>query len=201
MSNAIKQSATDLAISPNGEAQFDFTACASRQAYKSAKGATRERQMLNRHKLIQYCVGDYRMHFAAIYGKTEKLPRDIFEKIEAAVDEHITKQLKEVNALNVVSYRRAFAHIPRQAEVVERVTIVGENKLVLKEQLLGVDIFIHAAEKRLKDLMAKPTPNFEREKSFQQQIMQLNLTKQYILGEIANQDKLAKEASQTETSS
>jgi len=200
MSKALTQNATELAPSLHGEEDYDFNASVKRQATKTAKGTTRERLTLNRNKLISHVCGEFRMNFASIYGKSEKLPRDIFDKVEIAVDNYLTEQLKQVNSLNVISSRRAFYHVARQVEIVERVTIIGENKLVLQEQLLGVDLMINAAEKRLRDLYAKNTPNFDREKSVQAQIMQLNLTKQYILGEIGQQEKLKKEASATQTS-
>ena len=136
MSKAITQNATDLAISPTGEEDYDFDLSVKRQATKSAKGTTRERLTLNRNKLITHVCGDFRMHFAAVYGKSEKLPRDIFNKVENAVDNYLTEQLKQVNSLNVISSRRAFFHIARQAEIVERVTIIGENKLVLRSNYL-----------------------------------------------------------------
>jgi hypothetical protein len=151
MSNAIAQSATQLSVSPNGESEFSFQDSVRRQAERTAKGTTRERQLLNRNKLVSATCADYRMHFPSIYGKTERLP----------------------------------------SEVTERIQLTGENKLTLKEQLFGCTMFISQAEKRLKELEAKPTPDYDREKAIKQQIMQLNLTKQFITGEIEHQSKLS----------
>lgn len=199
MSNAISQSATQLAVSPAGESDFDISASVRRQAERTAKGTTRERQLLNRNKLVSASCADYRMHFPAIYGKTERLPSEIYSKIETAVDEFLAEQFKRVNATNALTLRRAFYHNSRQMEVTERIQLTGENKLTLKEQLFGVNLFIGSAEKRLADLEKKPTPDYDREKAVKQQIMQLSLTKQFILGEIQHQEKLAQEAKNTQT--
>lgn len=194
MSNAIAQSATQLSVAPaGGEDQFDIAASVRRQADRTAKGVTRERQMLNYNKLISATAADYRSHFPSIYGKTERLPSEVFTRIEKAVTDFITSQLNRVNPANVIGLRRGFYHNSRDMEVTERVQSTGENKLTLKEQLLGIDLFIGQAEKRLKMLEAKPTPDYDREKAVKQQIMQYTLTKNFILGEIAHQEKLKTE--------
>jgi len=177
MSQAIAQSATQLTVSGQGEDNFDFAASVKRSAERTAKGATRESQMLKFNVLISLVCADYRSHFASLYGKTDRLPTAIFNKVEAAVTEYINSMLNRVNATNVISFRRAFHHNSRDYEVTERVTNLGENKLTLKEQLLGITIMITAAEKRLKDLEAKPTPDYDREKQ--------------ILGEIKTQETQA----------
>ena len=195
MSNALAQNATDLAVSGNTEESFDFVACARRNAIRTAKGTTRERQFLQYNKLISTCCADYRSHFPAIYDKTmnARLPAPIFEKIDLAVTECIQEQLNRVNVTNAISLRRGFHHSEKQMVVTDRITSIGENKLPLKEQLLGINIFITTANRRLDDLMKKPTPDFEREKTTRQQIMRLELTKQYILTEIERQNKVTTE--------
>lgn len=190
MSNAIGQNATDLAVAPNGEQSFDFVACAKRNAERTAKGATRERHQLQYNKLISACCADYRSHYPMIYGKTERLPSSVHAEIDKAVTELIESHLKRVNVTNVIGLRRGFYHNQREMEVTDRITTVGENKLPLNEQLLGVNIFITTAEKRLDDLMKKPTPDYDREKDMRQYIMRLNITKQFILGEIEQQKKV-----------
>lgn len=187
--NAISQSATNLAVSPLGEQKFDIEACVKRNAERTAKGTTRERQFLQRNKLISSCCADYRAHFPMIYGKTERLPSAVYNEIEKAVDTFITAQMARIHNLNVISMRRSFFHNSRDMEITERITNVGENKLSLQEQLLGVTTFITQAERRLKDLEAKPTPDYDREKAVKANIMRLQLTKDFILGEMATQDK------------
>ncbi len=194
MSNAIAQSATTLAVSPTGESQFDIADSVRRCAERTAKGTTRERQFLQRNKLMSTVCADYRSHFPAIYGKTERLPSEVYERIESEVDKFITSQLGRVNNLNVISLRRGFFHNAKEMEITERIINTGENKLTLKEQLLGANIFITSAEKRLSDLERKPTPDYEREKEVKAQIMRLNLTKQFIMGEMDHQSKAATEA-------
>lgn len=196
MSNAIGQNATEQAISNSAEQWTTemFSASATRAAERQAKGITRERQMLNRQKLIATVCADYRSHFAAIYGKTERLPSAIYEQIELSVDTLIDNQRKQVHNQNIIGMRRAFYHNSRDMAVTERVQLTGENQLSLKEQLFGCHLFIGQAEKRLTELQAKPNPDYDREKAVKQQIMKLRLTEQFIKGEMEHQEKLKAEA-------
>jgi hypothetical protein len=196
MSNAIAQSATVLAVS-NSVSDWDELTFADRTklaAERTSKGTTRERRMINRNKLVSAVCADYRAHFAALYGKTDRLPSEVFEKIQTAVDKYIVSTLNLVNPLNAITYRRSFFHNAKEMEVTERLQNTGENKLTLQEQHLGINLFIGAAEKRLKDLEAKKTPDYDREKEVKAQIMRLNITKQFIEGEIAHQAKVQSEA-------
>jgi len=193
MSNAIAQSTSQVAISPAGEDSYPFADRLKSIMERTVKGTTRERQMLNVSKLTSALCADYRAHFPAIYGKTERLPSEVFEKIQTEVTTAVNEQLNRVHAGNAISFRRGFHHNAKEMEITERVVNTGENKLTFREQLLGVDLFIGAAERRLKDLEAKKTPDYDREKEIKQQIMRLNLTKQCILGEIKHQEKLVSE--------
>jgi hypothetical protein len=89
--------------------------------------------------------------------------------------------------------RRSFFHNGNNMEITERVALTGENKLTLQEQHLGVNIFISSNEKRLRDLESKPTPDYEAEKKIKATLMKLNVTKNYIEGEMKHQEKLASE--------
>ncbi len=195
MSNAIAQSATMLTLSGQSEEAFDFDACAKRASDKNVKadGMTRERASLGRQKLIEYCKNDYRMHFAAIYGKTDRIPSVVFEKIEASVDKVIAARLGEVNAMNAVSYRRGFAFKANDLCFVDRITVIGENTLALKEQHLACNIAIRVANQRLDDLYKKKSPDLDREKSVKAMLMKLEVAKNFIEGEIAHQDKVSAE--------
>ncbi len=193
MSQAIAQSATQLTVSNTSEENFDFALSVSNAAVRQAKGVTRERQMINRNKLVSAVCADFRNHFASIYGKTERLPSVIFAKCEIEVDTFLTKTLANVHPMNAISFRRAFFHNSREMEITERVVNTGENKLTLAEQRLGVILFIGQAEKRLKELEAKPTPDYDREKEIKAQILKLSVTKQFIEGEIAHQSKVTTE--------
>lgn len=190
MNTVLAQSATQLAVSNSvNEDAFPFQERIKMAAERQAKGVTRERQMLNRNKLISALCADYRAHFAAIYGKTDRLPSAVFEKVETAVDNYIAEQLNRVSKHNAISFRRAFHHDFNQQKVTERVVATGENELSLQEQHLGVNLFIGQAERKLKDLEAKKTPDYEREKQVKEQLMKLNVTKAFIEGEIAHQQK------------
>ena len=195
MSNAIAQSATQLTVSTTGgEDNFPFAERIETLAQKQAKGMTREKVLINRQKLTSQVCADYRIHFANLYGKTERLPSEIFEKIQSHIDAFIERNLKLVNPLNAQSVRRAFAVKINDLMVVERVTAIGENTLSLKEQKFGIEIAIGQANKRLDDLQAKKTPDYDREKEVKAQIMKLTLVKDFILGELKHQEKLASEA-------
>lgn len=190
MSNAIGQNATLNAVSNAGQPDWtseQFHKSAKTAADRKAKGSTREANLLKRQSLISMVCADYRNHFAAIYGRTDRLPSAIFQMVETAVDKVIADKLAEVNHKNVIGYRRAFHHNAKDMSISERVVVTGENQLTLQEQHLGVTIFITAAEKRLTDLQAKKTPDYDREKEVKAQIMRLNLTKSFIEGEIAHQ--------------
>lgn len=189
----LAQSATQLSVSNNDEANYDFAKTANDAAAKQAKGVTRERKMLNRQKLIQQVCADFRMHFAEIYGKTERLPSDVFAKVTEAVDATITAALREVNHANVIGYRRAFHHDHKNMLITERVTLVGENQITLQEQKMGITLFIGQAEKRLKELQAKKTPDYEREKEVKATLMKLEVTKQFVEREIAEQNRVTSE--------
>jgi hypothetical protein len=202
MSQAIAQSATQLSVS-NAVSDWNdeqFYASAKRCSERQAKGATRERNLLRRNGnggLISMVCADYRSHFTALYGKTDRLPSEVFQKIEAQVDKYLASKLGEVNSLNAISYRRSFYHNFKDFEVTERVNVTGENMLSLKEQHLGIVIFITQAEKRLKDLEAKLTPDLDREKEVKAQIMRLNTTRNFIEGEMKHQEELKKPVNQT----
>jgi hypothetical protein len=184
------QTASQLTVSNQPEENWDFDASANRAAERKAKGLTRERFELKRQVLIASCCADYRTHYAAIYGKSERLPSAVFENIESAVDALIARKLSVVHVGNAISVRRTFAHKPNDMKFVLRSTVVGEDDISLEEQHLACNIAITQAEKRLTDLHAKKTPDYDREKEVKAQIMRLTVTRTFIEGEIAHQAKL-----------
>ena len=186
MSNAIAQSATQLVVDTHSEDNYDFGLAAVTAASRQAKGLTRERWTLNRQKLIASVCADYRGRFAAIYGRTDRLPTSVFVKVETAVDSVVNKLLSAVNTANAVSMRRSFAHKPADMLICERVTAVGENSLTLQEQHLGVNLFIGTANRHLNDLI-KVGGKLDQEKQVKAQIMRLELTKSFIEGEMKHQ--------------
>lgn len=195
MSNAIAQSATQLAVSSNGEDDFDFNAAILRAAVRQGKGITQERAMLNYQKLRASVITDFKSHFPEIYTKVDRIPSSTEDKINALCEKYINSRLSEVNMTNSVNYRRYSYHNFRGQEVTERIAVVGENKLTLADQRMRLITFITAAERRLKDLEAKPTTDHDRERAVKESIMKYNLTKTFIEGEISRQNKLIAEAS------
>ena len=192
MSNAIGQSATAIAITPCGEEDYDFVAAVARAMSRKVKdnGVTRERQMLVRQQLIDTVKSEFRQHFAGVYGKSENLPSAVYGKIVEAVDSKVQEQLNRVNVTNVVSLRRGFHWSEKTMSVTDRITVVGENILDLKEQHLGINCFISAAERRLKDLEAKKTPDLELEKQVKDRIRRLMVTRSFIEAEIKHQESV-----------
>lgn len=193
----LAQSATTLATS-NGVKEWtelEFNASVKRAAERASKGITRERQMLKRQSLIDIVKNDYRAHFAALFGKTDKLPTAIFESIETAVDKFIGQQLSRINTNNVLSLRRGFHWAEKDMGFTERINIVGENPISLEEQHLASTIYITQAEKRLKDLEAKKTPDLDAEKECKARIMRLQVTQTFIEGELKHQKELQTQAS------
>jgi hypothetical protein len=197
MSQAIAQSATVLtkSVGGNGESDYPFSErLLTIAARKSGNGITRERLTLGKQSLIDSLRVDYRSHFAAIYGKSERLPSDVNDKIETTVGEFIATQLNRVNSANVIGFRRAFHWKEKDSSITERMTTTGENSLPLQEQHHGIVAFIVAAEKRLKDLEGKVTPDYEAEKELRNRIVRLNNTKAFIEREIQHQQDLLKKA-------
>lgn len=189
MNTVLAQSATQLSVS-NGSSDWDqsqFDASAERAGSRAAKknSTTLERRMINRNKLVAAVCADYRAHFAAIYGKTDRLPSAVFEMVEKAADTYINKTLCQVNPSNALSYQRGFYHNSREMEITERVRLTGENKITLKEQLLGVHLFINALQKKIDNLPA--AVDREKVKELQQQMMKLKMTESFIEGEIKHQ--------------
>jgi hypothetical protein len=176
-SNTLAPSATMLTVSNQTEENYPFSEVVTRIASQKAKGATREKWDINKNKLVSSVCSDYRNHFAMIYGKSDRLPSQIFDKIVEAVEKFITETIKAVNITNAVSVRKSFAWNERDLEVFERVEVRGKNVLALKEQLLGVNILITSANNRLKDLEKKPTPDYDAEKTLKHRIMKLEITK------------------------
>lgn len=192
MSNALSQSASNLTLNGQSEQNWDFAASAYRAMDRKAKGLTKEAFTCKRQTIISVCCAEYRAHFAAIYGKSERLPSAVFEKIEDAVDAAIGAKLSLIHAGNAISVRRAFSHKANDFKFVLRTTAVGEDDISLAEQHLACVMALNQAEKRLTDQQAKKTPDYEREKEIKAQIMKLNLTLQFIEGEQKHQAELTK---------
>lgn len=192
MNNVLSQSATAITLGGQSEENWDFVASAARAMDRKAKGLTKEAFACKRATLVSVCCADYRSHFAAIYGKSERLPSAVFEKIEAAVDACINAKLSLIHAGNAVSVRRTFSHKANDFKFVLRTVATGEDEISLEEQRFACKLALNQAEKRLTDQQAKKTPDYDREKEIKAQIMRLSLTLQFIEGEITHQAELTK---------
>lgn len=191
--NALAQSTSAMTVSANGEENFPFDSCVTKIATRKIGGLTRERMMLNRGKIISGVLSEYRATFASIYGKTDKVPSDVYDRIVKHVDEYLEKQLRgAVNVGNLQGIRRAFAHKANDLSFVEKVTITGENILALQEQHTGCVLAIGGVERRLRELAVKPTPDYDRERALNIQLVKLNNTLAFIKREMENQKNATK---------
>lgn len=196
ISGAISSSATDLSISPSGEAEYSFALAVERATERKVKSDTLTiaRFSVKRNDIISAVCADYRSHFAAIYGKSERLPSAIHEKIVAAVDVKIASLLGQVHNNNCTTVRRAFAHKPNQMKFISRVVATGEDEITLKEQLFACHIALGQLERRYTALENSNRLTEDLRKDIQTQKMRLTLTETFIRGEIGHQEKLTAEA-------
>jgi len=179
MSNAISQNATDLALSGIGDITPDsIKELVVRYATRSIKGVTRERYMLNNGKLMHSVCEHIRSQLGQSKGR---LPDEIGNQIQSAINEYTVSQINRINPANVLSQRVYFAYNKRNRQVVEKVAVVGENMLTLLEQKKGIDKLIDAAEKQL-EKMKLNLNSFTREKGdeAQSRIEDMKLTKLHI---------------------
>lgn len=181
------------AASMQGEENYDMHAAVRKIAARKAKGTTRGGAMLNENKLITGVMNDYRIHFAATYGRSDNLPNEVYNRIRAAVALFQVEQMRLINVGNVQSVRRSFRHNFNDLNFVEQVTMTGVNSLTLAEQKFGATTAIGQVERRLRDLQALKSPDYDRERTLNVQLQKLNMTRQFIADQIAKQEKLQSE--------
>lgn len=193
MNQVLSQSATNIAVSSTPEEQFDFALAAERACKRNAKGMTRERSEINRNKVLNAVRADYRSHYPAIYSKTDRIPSDINDKLEAAVDAYIEGCLKQVNLANCTGIRKSFSHKASQMKFVEKVTVTGENEISLKEQSFACTTALEQLNRREADAEKRNNCTDEMRKAFREQRMRLEVTKTFITREIEHQNKVVAE--------
>lgn len=176
MSNAIGQSATAISVSPSGEKNYDYNAAVQRVSCRALKGMNREQRVLDVNKLTSAVCADYRAHFCSIYGRTERLPADIFNAIQDACYSYIGSRLQEVTPQNVISYRRFFHYHRQERSFTERTQLTSENLIPLKEQLFGAKLQLGVLENKLTRLQAKKTPDYDAESKCKSAILDITAT-------------------------
>lgn len=191
MGNAIAQSATQLAVSPTVEENFDFRASAKRAATKNHKGMTRERMLLNRGKLVSTVRNEFLAHYTSythknVPGKVT-LPDDIYSRIENAVDAFLNETMGRITVESITSFRRAFKLKVDDMDAVEETTIKGETIISLKEKHLAYTLAIGEAEKRLRKLAEKKTPDYDAETKLNNRVQALQNAQAWIQSEITRQ--------------
>lgn len=162
MSNALAQSATDLALSSTPEAEFDFHLSVSRVAAKKlpANGLTTYSVLTSRSKLISAVCQDYRSHYPSLFDKrdaqgnrlpVERLPEEIFGKITTAVDNFIQNEFNKFlsNPDELVRSSVRFVHQAAKKDVVKRHTIIRDEVIALKEKRMGIELFIGETKRQI----------------------------------------------------
>jgi hypothetical protein len=199
MSNAIAPSTSLLVPSVLPEPEYPFGERLLTLAARKSGGTIRASYTLKSQALIDSLRNDYRCHYAGIYGKSDKLPSAVIDKIRSEVDLFLARMLAGVNSSNVISSSKKFIWRENDKDVMERVVLTGENELTMQEQRDGIDALIYQSEKRLKSLENKKLqeneklPHYEKIKKLASQILRMNSTKLFIEAEIQHQQELAKQ--------
>lgn len=199
MSNILAQNATQLAVSNSqsdwDESRFADAVYRAMQRKVGKSGITTERLMMKRNELISAVCSDYRAHFAAIYGKSDRLPSDVHAKIVEQVDKATASQLTRINPTNCINLREYYYADFKQLEITQRVTATGENKVLLQHQLTACNSFVSQIERRIRDLESQNmTPkNLDMLKEAKARLNKFNMLHEFIKGELAHQAKLTEE--------
>jgi hypothetical protein len=192
MSNAIAPSTSLLVPSVLPEPEYPFGERLLTLAARKSGGTIRASYSLKPQALIDSLRNDYRCQYASIYGKNDKLPSSVIEKIRDEVDSFLAKMLAGVNASNVISSSKKFYWRENDKDVTERVVNTGENELTMQEQRDGINSLITQGEKRLKSLENEQLPDYEKIKKLASRILRMNSTRTFIEAEIQHQQELAK---------
>lgn len=201
LSGAVTNNATKLAFSGQ---PYDIVASVERIAKGKLKsaGLITEKFNLNGEKLTKSVIADYRAHHPSVYGARDRVPVNIVEQIENAVGEFIVNKLaKNLTPQNTVSFKRSFVfRRPKLGDDndyeqwVLKLEALGEERAGLKEQLFASNCEITRIEKRLKDLMAKKTPDHALEKRYNERLLRMQREASYLKGEIERQNGVIQEA-------
>lgn len=122
-----------------------------------------EKVCLNKQTLRDRVRFNFRATFAAIYGKdgqAEKdirLPDDVFNRLNKAVDTFIDEQLQRLIAgkWEITTLNRSFAYSTKHSAYVESMSIKSELLIDANRQLLAASIYKSECERKLTDLEKK----------------------------------------------
>lgn len=195
-SNILSNNATSLAVSGQGEENYDFQ---TRLDFVTAKklpksGTVTESRKLKRSDIVSMMVQDYRSHFTAIYGKKQNIPAEKHKLICEVVDKYLEAKLGQIGLHNLTTFDRKSKFNVRTGEVVELLTAKGENLLLLKDQHARWTIYQGDVKRRMEDSEKKGTLTDDREKAMKGKLMdiELALLKNEMLQK--EQEKLASDA-------
>lgn len=164
MSNALAQSATQLAQSTSGPDSYDFMSRLTELAKRKlpTNGLTVSSVTMSRSKLISGLVEDYRSHFANLFPKKDsngndikpnerRIPTETYDKICSIVDEFCQAKLDEFmgNPDEVVKSARRFVHKAQQKDVIIRWTVQRDEIISLQQRKLGITLFIGESNRLL----------------------------------------------------
>jgi len=150
-------------------------------------GLTIESNSLNHNKLFSAVAAVWKSHLGR--AKDSRLEAEYADRLTKVISEFVAQKL-EVIASNAIGFRRYFKHQSRNRRVVHGLQATGEELISLKQQAFGIKLLINAREQRLKDVMAKPTPNLDLEKSIKEQIQDMEMTKAFIDAQISKMAEL-----------
>jgi len=188
MSNAIAQSTNQLTKSPVPESQFPWEEVLERLGRTASQrmSATRYNGNLSQQSLRDMLKREYVSTYAALYPKGN-LPDDIWDKVCSHVDAHIARKLAVVTSANSVSTTDKFKYDSRLMSVVMRHTIIGDDKLIMKEQYFGVCCLIHETERRLAKLETANPVDKDKVQATKKRLADLHDGRNFIRREVVNQ--------------
>lgn len=175
---------------PSGTQEIDYAAIVATHARrKIAHGSVVTQSFkLNQANLFSSVCSEVKSR----RGLDEKtLPVEIANRISDEIQTFIMAQINSVTPDNITGISKAFKYKAKENTVVEAVMVKGENIISIKERLFALTLLKGKAEKRLKELQAKPTPDLDAELRQKQNLMQYQLTTDHLQAELERQAKVA----------
>lgn len=190
MSQVIAKSLSDLSVPApllNQSGDIDYQTVLEKISKRKASGMTIDSRNLKRNDLFSALCSEYKSYMNL--EKTTRLPNETAERLYAEVDKYINGVLSAINGQNVLRQRKGYYHNSRQNAITVRITTVGENQLLLKEQLLGVHLALNAAKASLQKAVDAYKPE-EIIQKHREKVLSLEKTELFIKHEMENQKKV-----------
>lgn len=189
MSQTIAKSLSELSVPApllNQSGDFDYQLMLEKISKRKASGVTIESRNLKRNDLFTALAAEYKSY--CNIEKTTRLPMETTDRLTQEVDKFIENVLKAINGQNVIRQRKSWFHDSRRNCMTVRINTIGENHVVLKEQLFGVDLALTQARAGLQ----KAIDSYKDEHIIQnhkERVAMLEKTELFIKHELENQSK------------